>query len=131
MIRVHQKTDLTTLTDALSAILELTETGGTITTDGNEQTVYINNAPDGIYLPVGIFFDFTNQTGAETVDIRTYYRLSSGGDLIELTETSYAGVQDPLLVYIPLYANRYGIKVTIEKTGGANKAYIWEAVYKI
>ena len=41
--------------DAIEALVAaqgiLEETGGTITTDGTEQNVYINNAPGGIYEP--------------------------------------------------------------------------------
>ena len=33
----------------ITSILTLTETGGTMTTDGTEQTVYTNNAPAGIF----------------------------------------------------------------------------------
>lgn len=115
------------------SLLTLTETGGTVTTDGTEQNVYINNAPSGVYTPKIFKIDFTNQTAGETVVLRVYYRIKSGGDLIKQTldaTYTYAGVQDPLLVNLDLEDNRYGVKVTIEKTGGANKAYDWEVVYK-
>ena len=121
-----------TAIDDLSYSLQvLTETGGTITTNGSEQTVYTNNAPDGLYTPVIFLIDFTNNTAGETVLVREYYRIKSGGSYIEYKETSYAGVQDPDLKMHSLFDNRYGVKITIEKTGGANKDYDWEITYKL
>lgn len=121
----------TDITDLASSLLTLAETGGTITTDGNEQDVYINNAPAGVYAPKGIKIDFTNQTAGETVVVREYYRVKSGGNFILADEVSFAGAQDPELITVDLEENRYGIKVTMEKTAGANKDYDYEAVYKV
>ncbi len=120
-----------TVNDIDAAILTLTETGGTLTTDGTEQTVWTNNAPVGLFTPKKFFIDFTAQTAAETVLIREYYRIKLGGNYIEYNETSYAGLQDPDLKIHNLSDNRYGIKVTAEKTGGANKTYDWEVIYEI
>jgi len=114
-----------------ASILTLTETGGTLTTDGTEQDVYINNAPAGLYTPKFIFIDFTNHTAAETVVVKSYFRIKSGGGWIKNTSDTYAGVQDPLLIHLALKDTRYGIKVTAEKTGGVNKDYDWEVIYKI
>jgi len=115
----------------LSSILILTETGGTITTDGTEQDLYINNAPFGVFDPKTLLIDFANQTAAETVVITEYYRIKSGGDWIKLDNNTYVAVQDPFLKSVTLHPNRFGIKVTIEKTGGANQAYDYEVFYKI
>jgi len=111
--------------------LTLTETGATLTTDGTEQNVYINNAPAGVFSPRFVQIDFTNQTAAETTVIREYYRIKTGGNFIKIDEDTFAGVQDPLLKRIELSDNRYGVKVTIEKTGGANKDYDYGVTYAI
>ena len=116
---------------AVNAILTLTETGGTVTTDGTEQNVYINNAPAGVFEPKMVHIDFTNHTAGETVIVREYYRIKSGGGLIKNDEIQFAGVQDPLLKTVTLEPNRFGAKVTIEKTAGTNRAYDFEAVYGV
>ena len=111
----------------------LTETGGTLTTDGNVQNLYINNAPSGVYKPLCLKVDFTAHTAGETVEIIEYYRIKSGGDWIQKTlaaDVEHAGVEDPLLFKLELDPTRYGIKVTIQKTGGANRAYDWEIIYE-
>lgn len=115
----------------VSSILVLTETGGTVTTDGTEQDLYINNDPPGVFEPRILQLDFTNHTAGETVVVREYYRIKSGGGLIKSSETTYAGAQDPLLKTVDLDENRFGVQVTIEKTAGANRAYDYEVLYKI
>lgn len=112
----------------VNALLTLTETGATITTDGTEQDLYINNAPSGVYKPLILQLDFTNQTAAETVVVREYYRIKSGGGFIKKDEVTFAGVQSPLLKNVELEPNRFGVQVTIEKTVGVNKAYDWEVL---
>lgn len=122
---------LTSIESDIAALLELTETGGIIATDGTEQNVYINNAPVALYKPERIFIDFTAHTAGETVVVRTYYRITALGGLIKNTEATYAGAQDPLLIDIPLKENRHGMSVTIEKTGGNNRDYPFEVMYSL
>jgi len=124
--------DIEAVFDLVNAILTLTETGGTVTTDGTEQNLYINNAPAGVFDPKIIQIDFTNQTAGETVVIREYYRINSTGGLIKKDEVTFAGVQDPLLKDVTLEENRFGVQVTIQRTAVVvDRAYDWEAVYKI
>lgn len=125
-------TDTTTIRAVTDGIPVLSETGGTITTDGTVQTIYINNAPTGVHLPMKLAIDFTNHTAGETVDIEISYRIKSGGNLIEdnASPVPYAGAVTPPLVFLQLQPNRYGIQITIEKTAGANRAYDWAVFYE-
>ena len=123
--------DIDAVFDLINAILTLTETGGTVTTDGNEQDLYINNAPAGVFDPKIVQIDFTNQTAGETVVLREYYRIKSGGGMVKMDERTFAGVQDPLLKNVTLEENRFGVQVTIQRTAVVvDRAYDWEAVYK-
>jgi len=119
------------LVNLVASRLTLTETGGTVTTDGTEQNIYINDAPAGVFVPREIFIDFTNHTGTEIVAVKEYYRLKSGGDYIMLDVNIFDGVQNPLLKSIKLSPNRFGVKVTIQKTAGTNRAYDYEAIYEV
>ena len=116
------------VTDALAT---LTETGGTVTTDGNEQDVYINETPAGVYLPRMVKISTVNHTAAETIIIREYYRIASGGAYLEHDEVTYIGTIAEDEITIHLDPNRYGIKVTIQKTAGTNRDYAWEVVYEV
>jgi len=118
--------------DIVNSILTLTETGGTVTTTGAEQDLYVNNAPSGVFDPKVVQIDFTNQTAGETVVIREKYRIKSGGGMIKMDEVTFAGVQDPLLKNVKLEENRFGVQVTIQRTAFVvDRAYDWEALYKI
>ncbi len=108
----------------------LTEIGGTLTTDGTEQNLYINNSPAGIFEPLWVNIDFTNHTGGETVVIRTYHRNVGAGAWIRDDANTYAGIPTDLLLWIELHPTRFGVRVTIEKTVGTDRDYIWEAFYK-
>jgi len=141
---VHNPPDLTTLEAAITAIQEdvdairevtdseaiLTEVGGQITTDGTEQTIYTEEAPAGIFRPVCAKVDFTNHTAGETVILRLYYRIAPGGAFVRQDATTFAGVPVDLLIHTDFEPNRYGIRFTIEKTAGANRAYDWEVFYE-
>ena len=125
-------TVVTNIFNIVNGFLVLKETGGTVTTTGpgTEDDVYINNAPAGVYKPLKVIVDFSNQTANETVIIREYYRLNSGGALILEDERTFAGVQDPLLKPVALEPNRFGIRVSMERTAGVAKAYDWTIFYK-
>lgn len=123
--------DVAAVQTTVDAIPTLTETGGTLTADVTEQNLYINNAPAGVYRPICVKVDFTNHTGTETVKLRIYYRIASGGDLIKQDEVEYVGVPTVPLINIALEPNRYGVKVTLEKTAGTNRNYPWEAAYEV
>ncbi len=114
---------------AAEAILE--ETGGTLTTDGTEQDVYINNAPGGVYEPRWFNINFTNHTVTETVVIKTYYRTVDGGGWVQDDRQPFAGVPVNLLISVELKPNRYGCRVTVEKTAGTNRTYVWEVFYEV
>ena len=121
--------------DAIATLVEaeaiLEETGGTLTTDGTEQNVYINNAPAGVYEPRRLVIDFANQTVTETVRILTYYRIAPAGPWVIDDRETIVGVPVNAGISIELSPTRYGVRVTMEKTVGTNRAYDWEVFYEV
>jgi len=122
--RVNQLFSLT------NSILTLQETGGSVTTDGTEQDVYRVETPMGVFEPVAVQINFSLQTAAETVVVRTYYRNIGGGALELEDEVAFVGVQDPELKTITLLPNRFGIWVSMERTAGGAFAYVWNVIYR-
>lgn len=114
----------------VNAILETTETGGTITTDGTEQNAYINNAPAGVYEPLNMMLDCTNMQAGDSLRIRVYYRITPGGNLRKKDDLTLNDAQDPALINIGLEPNRYGIEVTIQRTAGGDRDYDWSVIYR-
>jgi hypothetical protein len=115
-----------------SALPTLSETGGTVTTDGTEQNVYVNANPLGEFNPISVTINCTNQTAGETIVLRLYYDNAPGGaGLILVDEVTYVGLIDPPMLVIDLDPNRYGVAVTIERTAGAARNYPWDVHYEI
>jgi hypothetical protein len=132
-ISAEALTLLTNIFNLVNAMLVLTETGSTVTTTGpgTEDNVYVNDDPSGVFEPVKVQIDFFEQTAAETVVIRTYYRIKSGGTPRLKSEVTFAGVVSPPLKNIELEPNRFGIVVTIERTAGIAKDYDWCVFYRV
>lgn len=116
-----------------SALPTLAETGGTVTTDGTEQNVYINAVPLGVFNPICVKIDCTNQTAGETIVIKQYGQTNPTlvPDLILEDELTFAGLISPEQILIDLPPNRYGVSVTMERTVGVARDYRWEAFYEI
>ena len=124
--------DVDTILAVTNALPTLSETGGTVTTDGTEQNVYINANPLGVYNPICVKIDCTDHTAGETIVLRTYYDIEPGGAGLLLHDTlTYVGAIAPPIITVSLDPNRYGVAVTIEKTAGTNRAYPWEVFYEI
>lgn len=116
--------------DLVNAVLTLQETGGSVTTDGTEQTLYINNAPLGVFRPVVLYVDLDAMVGGDTTVFRVYYRIEPGGGLQLMDFQQYVGADGGLansikLIAIDLTPARYGIHVTIQRTVQGDRAYPW------
>lgn len=122
--------------EIVGSILRLNETGGTLTTTGAEQTVYENDNPMGVYKPVKLQIDFTNQTGLETTVVRVYYRINTTGAKILKDVRTFEGGMDLAmdeypLVNVELEPNRFGLAVTLERTAGGAQAYPWCVFFEV
>ncbi len=114
-----------------NALLALSSTGGTLTADGNEQTLYIDDEPLGCTMGRRLYVDLDAMAGGDTTVIRVYHRLSDGGGLQLLDYNSYTGADGGLangikLIAIDLGPYRHGIEITLEQTAGVNRPYPFE-----
>ena len=129
---------LTTVANWVANILAVTnampileETGGTFTTDGTVQNLYICNAPTGVYRPESLNIDLSNHTAAETIQFVTLYRNVAGGALVQRDILPLVGALDSSSINIDLEPNRFGIQVTAQLTAGTNYALTWEVFYEV
>jgi len=124
--------DVTDILAVTNALPTLSETGGTVTTDGTEQNVYVNTTPLGEFRPIAVVINFTAQQAGEETIVRQYYDNAPGGaGLLLADELTFVGVIAPAMIIIDLDPNRYGVAVTIERTVGAARAYPWDVHYEI
>ena len=107
--------------DLVNAMLTLSETGGTLTTDGTEQTVYVNTTPAGVFEPNVLQIDMTDLVLGLTVVVRTFAQIRPGGALIPEDELTFVGPVPATqrLKRITFAPNRYGVEATLEQTVGA------------
>jgi hypothetical protein len=119
--------------ELVAAEFTLQETGGTITADGTEQTLYINDNPLGCFAPRTLFVDLDNMLAGDTTVIRVYYRLRAGGGLQLWDYHIYTGVDGGLasnrkLISADLLPTRFGVQITLEQTATGNgySNYDWE-----
>jgi len=118
--------------NTINAMLVSTETGGSLTTDGAVQDVYINAAPAGVYEPLALKLDLTGMTAAETVIVRTLYQIRPAPAIPILEDlVTYVGVQALPLKHVALEPNRYGIQVTLQCSAGGPIDVDWEVVYRV
>ncbi len=122
--------------DAIKAVTEaegvLEETGGAITSVlATEVTVYINNAPAGVFVPKIVRISTGNHTATETITVREYHRNVSGGALELYDWEQYAGAIAAEGIPIRLDANRFGVEITLELDAGTPRNYTWEVLEEV
>ena len=117
----------------------LTETGGTLTADGTEQNIIINNAPAAVFKPLCVKINLDNMVATDIIVVKVYERLSAGGSLatdLSCEPVTYAGIDGGLVtgkkqITINLDPNRYGFKVTLQQTAFVvYKTFVWEYYYE-
>jgi hypothetical protein len=91
---------------------------GTVTTDGTEQTVGSAQTDDNFYTG---YIDLSNNAAGDTVVIKIKVRVDSS-DIICIQDT-FTGAQAEPLYYFPPLPSTENFVVTIQKTGGTNRAY--------
>jgi len=122
---------ITNTFDLVNAIFKLTETGGDLTATALEQTVYINNTPLGVFAPKKVKIDCTNMAWGDTVVIRWYERIVSGGDLVLKDVFTLNDVQTSPIKNVELEPNRFGVQVTLQQPAGVGRVFPWEVLYEV
>lgn len=96
----------------------------TLTADGTEQDV-INTSGRGKYEG---WIDLTNMGAADTIVIKEYVKLKTGGVFRLYASTEYTGVQSEPSIHATRKLSEYGWKVTLEQTAkdGGYKTFDYE-----
>ena len=104
---------------------------GTLTTDGTEQDLYVNSMALGAFRATGAFVNLDNMASGDSIAIRVYYRIVFGGALVLADYQEFAGADGGLSdsikqIEIGLSRTRYGVQITLRRTAGGDRAYLWE-----
>jgi len=92
---------------------------GTLTADGTEQDV-VELTELGTLEG---WIDLSNMQAGDSVTIREYVRLKSGGTYRLYDSATYTGAQTKPALHVVKLPTRYGLKVTLEQTAGVNRDY--------
>lgn len=95
---------------------------GTKTADGTEQELV---SVAGIGKHEG-WVDLTNMQAGDTVVVKEYVMLKSGGTFRVYATTTYNGVQAEPAIHVTRKLSEYGLKVTLQQTAGVNRDYDYE-----
>jgi hypothetical protein len=107
----------------MAAVVALkTVAEGTLTANGSEQDV-VNVSGRGKYEG---WIDLSNMQTGDTVIIREYIKLKSGGSWRLYTTTSYSGVQDEPAIHATRKLVEYGWRITVQQTAGAYRDYDYD-----
>ena len=113
--------------------IKLKRIGDTITTDGTEQTLFIYDAPANTLDNIKLHMDLTNMVTTDSIAIKEYYRVKSGGNYILKTTTTFSNAQAPALATFGLECTLFGFKLTITRLAsgaGGDKAYDYEVYFE-
>ena len=119
-----------------SAELTIQSSGGTLTTDGSEQTLYQDDEPLGVWSPIALLLDLDDMGAGETIEVKVYHRMSEAGGLQLFAFYTWAGADGSLdnsekIDQIDLYPNRHGFLLSLELTAGSNIDVPWEFYYGV
>jgi hypothetical protein len=92
----------------------------TVVMDGTEQVLV--EQTDGVVSLLEGYVDMSNMTGVDTIVIRQYMKIKTGGDYVKYAEEIYTGAQPTPLVYISAKPAKIAVKVTAEQTAGVHRS---------
>lgn len=101
--------------DALLAAV--TEVEGTLTATATEQNL-ISTADNKAHHVEGQI-DLSNMASGDTVEIKQYMKVKSGGAFILYADEVYSGAQTIPMLNVLSKAGKYGIQVTLKQTAGS------------
>jgi len=99
---------------------------GTLTADGTEQTIVLDEISGNPQRFLEGYIDLSNMASGDTVVIRYYVSLTSPVDYKKYAEETYSGAQSLPLLYITTKPARYGIKVTLQQTAGTYRTFKYQ-----
>jgi len=95
---------------------------GGVVADGTEQLVV--EVP-GIVSLEG-YIDLSAMASGDTVVIKRYVRIEDGGEYRLHASETYIGVQEEPLVRFPPMVSYYGMKITLQQTGGVYRRFPYQ-----
>lgn len=125
LLQIQGGTDsIGTIINELENALDLNYIRSSTTSDGTEQTIYINTSARA-FIFKNLYIDLNLMAAADTVVIKKYVMID-GTNYRLIESTSYTGVQTLTGILVRGDEGAVtGYKVTLTRTAGADHAYPW------
>ena len=115
--RIGLKTEPSILGLELDLLKQFSD--GTLTADGTEQTVVELTRLGHLEG----YIDLSNMQAGDTLVIKVYVKIKSGGSYRQYDSGSYSGVQTSPALHVSALPASYGVKVTLQQSAGINRDY--------
>jgi hypothetical protein len=99
---------------------------GTLTADGTEQTLILDEVAGNPSRFLDGLVDLNAMAAGDTVVIRQYLSLVTPVAYRKYAEETYSGAQTLPALYIVTKTGRYGIKITLQQTAGTYKSFPYQ-----
>jgi hypothetical protein len=77
------------------------------------------------------YLDLTNMASGDTIVLKQYMKIKSGGNYILFGTETYNGVQTAPLACLDLRSAKYGFKITLQQTSGTNRSVDWQTMKQV
>jgi len=91
--------------------------------DGTEQEIVLDETGGNPLRSIEGFIDFTAMQAGDTIVIREYLKLESGGSYVKYAEETYSDAQALPACWIDTKPAKYGLRITLEQTAGTNRTF--------
>jgi len=123
------------ITDMVSSILELQQTGNVLTADGTEQNIYVEATPAGVFSPDRVTINLDNMADGDRIVVKHYEKdfLGGGFDLFDsdIYEDADGDLEDGATsISIDLSSNRFGVWITLEQEIGTYRDFRYQIFRK-
>lgn len=109
-------------------IKDIEDAVGTATMDGNENTI---REFTSLTQRMDCYLDLANMASGDTIVLRQYMKIKSGGSYRMFGMETYVGAQAAPLVYLELKPAKYGFKITLQQTSGTNRNVDWQTYKQV
>jgi len=99
---------------------------GTITMDGTEQNVVLDEITGNPPRFLEGYIDLSPMAAGDTIVIRQYMKIAADGAYVKYAEETYTDAQSLPLLYVVSKSGRYGIKITAQQTAGTYRTLTYQ-----
>jgi hypothetical protein len=107
---------------------DLEDATGSLVMNGTELTVKEFTT---LTQRMDCYVDLSPVIGGDTVVLKQYMKIKSGGTYRLFGSETYSGVQASPATYVEVKPAKYGFKITLQQTAGTNRTIDWETFKQV